>query len=176
MSLVLACAWSLADLNAAEGAEPLEPRVKAAFLYKFASYVEWPESAFGQPEAPFTIAVVGADPIASELKQAVAGRRVNDRPIAVKQLRPGESIVGAHILFLGNSVTPQLGSLLKAARPFPVLTVTESEGALAEGSVINFVMVDQRIRFEISRESANRSKLRLSSRLLAVAQHVTEGR
>lgn len=176
VSLILVFTCSLIDVKPAAGAEPLELRVKAAFLYKFASYVEWPESAFEQVDAPFTIAVVGADSIAAELKQAVAGRRVNDRPIAVKQLRPGESIAGTHILFLGSSVTPQLSSLLKAARPYPVLTVTESEGALAEGSVINFVMVDQRIRFEISRESANRSKLRLSSRLLAVAQHVTEGR
>jgi hypothetical protein len=120
--------------------------------------------------------VVGADPVAAELKQAVAGRSVNGRPVAVKQLKPGESIAGVHILFLGNSIAPQLGSLLKAVRPFPVLTVTESEGALAEGSVINFILTDQRVRFEISRESAGRSKLRLSSRLLAVAQHVTEER
>ncbi|MGP1665302.1 MAG: YfiR family protein [Rhodanobacter sp.] len=174
--LILTAVWPAADVIAAEGAESIELRVKAAFLYKFASYVEWPESAFAQPETPFTIAVIGADPIATELKQVVFGRSVNGRPVTVRQFRPGESIAGVHILFFGSSVAPQLGSLLKAVRPFPVLTVTESEGALAEGSVINFVLIDQRVRFEISRESASRSKLRLSSRLLAVAQHVTEER
>lgn len=174
--LMLAAVWPTADVNAAGGAESIETRIKAAFLYKFAGFVEWPESAFAQPETPFTIAVVGADPVAVELKQAVAGRSVNGRPVAVKQLRPGESVAGVNILFLGSSVTPQLGPLLKAVQTLPVLTVTESEGALVEGSVINFVLVDQRVRFEISRESASRNKLRLSSRLLAVAQHVTEER
>lgn len=167
---------SAANVRAAEDSEALESRVKAAFLYKFSSYVEWPEVAFSQPQAPFTIAVVGAEPIVTALKQAVAGRRVNDRPIVVRQLRPGESMAGVHILFLGGNAAAQLGPLLKAARPYSVLTVTESEGGLAEGSVINFILDDQRVRFEISRESANRSKLRLSSRLLAVAKNVKEGR
>ncbi len=159
----------------AQDARLLESRIKAAFLYKFAGYVEWPETAFAQSGMPLTIAVMGADSIAVELVRVVAGRRVNDRDVIVRQLATGDPVASAHILFIGNSVSAQLDRLLRAARPRPVLTVTESEGALAQGSVINFVMVDQRVRFEISRVSAGKNQLRLSSRLLDVAQHVVEG-
>jgi hypothetical protein len=152
----------------------LESRVKAAFLYKFADYVEWPDSAFAQADTPITIAVVGADTVATELGRAVEGRKVDDRAVIVKRLRPGDALSGVHILFVGSGAV-QPGSLLQAARSQAILTVTEVEGALTQGSVINFIVVDRRVRFEISRDSANKNRLRLSSRLLAVAQHVTEG-
>ncbi len=153
----------------------LESRVKAAFLYKFADYVEWPDSAFAQPDTPVTIAVIGADAVAAELGQAVGGRKVDDRTVAVKRLKPGDPLSGVHILFVGSGAAAQTGALLQAARSQSILAVTEAEGALTQGSVINFVVVDRRVRFEISRGSANKNRLRLSSRLLAVAQHVTEG-
>jgi len=158
--------------RAAETGESLEARVKAAFLYKFAGYVEWPEAAFTQPDTPVTIAVIGADPVAAELEQLVAGRRVNDRVVSVRRLRPGDAMSGTHILFIGNDAAASLALLLQSAQPFSILTVTESSGALERGSVINFVIADRRIRFEISRDSAEKNRLRLSSRLLAVARHV----
>lgn len=166
--------WRSLEARSAEDAGQLEAQIKAAFLYKFAGYVEWPQTAFAQPETPFTIAVMGADPVAVELVRVVAGRRVNDRDVIVKRLASSDSVAGAHILFIGGGVSAPLDQLLQAARPLPVLTVTETEGALAQGSVINFVVSDRRVRFEISRGSADRSRLRLSSRLLAVAQHVEE--
>ena len=153
----------------------LEQRIKAAFLYKFAGYVDWPAASFARSDTPFTIAVVGADPLAAELSQAVAGRTVNDRPVAVRRLKPGESLDGVHILFVGKGENARLAQLVKTAQTRSVLTVTESEGALAHGSVINFVLDDRRVRFEISLDSAEKSKLRLSSRLLAVAQQVHTG-
>ncbi len=169
--------WTVAcPASDAQDAQLLEARIKAAFLYRFASYVEWPEAAFAQSEMPLTIAVIGADTIAAELARVVADRRVNNRGVIVRRLTTGESVANAHILFIGNNASAQLDRLLRAARPHPVLIVTESEGALAQGSVINFVIVDQRVRFEISRESAGRNQLRLSSRLLDVAETVVEGR
>lgn len=172
MLAALLLVWTVSCFAADAGL--LESRVKAAFLYKFADYVEWPDSAFAQPDTPITIAVIGADTVAAELGRAVEGRKVDDRAVVVKRLKPGDSLSGVHILFVGSGAV-QTGPLLQAARPQAILTVTESEGALAQGSVINFVVVDRRVRFEISRDSANKNKLRLSSRLLAVAQHVTEG-
>lgn len=153
----------------------LEQRVKAAFLYKFAAYVDWPATAFARPDTPFTIAVAGAEPLAVELSQAVAGRSVNDRPVAVRRVKPGESLDGVHILFIAKSESARLAQLMKTAQTRSILTVTESEGALAQGSVINFVVTERRVRFEISLDSAEKSKLRLSSRLLAVAQQVHTG-
>lgn len=170
--VALLLVWTVSCFSADAGL--LESRVKAAFLYKFADYVEWPDSVFAQSDTPVTIAVVGADAVAAELGQAVEGRKVDDRTVTVKRLKPGDSLSGVHILFVGSGAAAQTGTLLQAARSQSILTVTESEGALAQGSVINFIVVDRRVRFEISRGSANKNKLRLSSRLLAVAQHVTE--
>lgn len=157
---------------AAEEAGLTEVRVKAAFLYKFASYVEWPDGVFAQEDSPITIAVLGSERVAAELTQTIANRKVNDRAVIVKRLKPGESLSGVHILFVSHGATAQLRALTQMARSMSVLTVTESDGALAQGSVINFVVADQRVRFEISRDSANKSKLRLGSGLLAVALHV----
>lgn len=161
--------------NAAAQETPadLEQRVKAAFLYQFAAYVEWPPTAFAYPDTPVTIGVLAADGLAAELEKMIVGRTVSGRPVAVRRLKAGEPLAGLHILFIGG---PERGRLSQLARPGPaVLTVTESDGALAQGSVINFIMVDRRVRFEIALDAAEKSGLRLSSRLLAVAQDVRGG-
>ena len=171
---LVACAalWPATGVRAQEDASGLEQRVKAAFLYKFAGYVDWPANAFARPDTPLTIAVMGAEPVANELAQAVAGRKHNDRPIVVKRLKPGEPLDGVHIVFAGKSESSNLKQLAQAAQSRSALLVTEAEGALAQGSVINFVVTDRKVRFDIALDSAEKSGLRLSSRLLAVAQQV----
>jgi hypothetical protein len=166
-------AWTPWSAWAADDSEALELRVKAAFLYKFAGYVEWPPKSFARPEMPVTIGVIGAESLAAELTQAVTGRTVNDRAVAVKRLKAGESLAGVHVLFVGRSENARLDQLAQSAQPRSILTVSESDGALARGSVINFVLTEGRVRFEIALDSAEKSGLKLSSRLLAVAQQVT---
>lgn len=174
MAAVLMIALSLLSMSArgAEETENLEQRVKAAFLYQFAGYVEWPPKAFAQPGTPVTIAVLGADALAAELSQVVTGRTVGGRAVVVKRVRPGESLAGVHVLFIGQAESERLAQLAQAAQPRAILTVTETEGALARGSMINFVLVERRVRFEIALDSAEKGGLKLSSRLLAVAQQV----
>lgn len=167
-----AAGWPAWAAQADEDAATLEDRVKAAYLYKFAGYVEWPAKSFVRPDTPVTIAVIGSDPLVLELNQAVVGRTVNDRPIAVKRLKAGESLAGVHVLFIGKAESGRLNQLAQTAQSRSILTVTDSEGALAQGSVINFVVADRRVRFEVALDSAEKSGLRLSSRLLAVAQQV----
>lgn len=162
-------------VQAADGTETLEQRVKAAFLYKFAGYVEWPAKSFARPETPVMIGVMGNEVLAAELVQAVAGRTVNDRMVMVKRLKAGESLSGIHILFIGRAESARLDQLAQSAQPRSILTVTESDSALTHGSVINFVLTDGRVRFEIARDTAEKSGLKLSSRLLAVAQQVRTG-
>jgi hypothetical protein len=173
MFVLVAAAACLA--MAAEDPASLEQRVKAAFLYQFAGYVEWPSQAFAQADTPVTIAVMGAEALAGELKQLSAGRTVGGRPVAVKQVRPGESLAGIHILFIADSESGRVAQLAQPPKPRPMLTVTESAGALSQGSMINFIIVDRRVRFEVGLDSAEKSGLRLSSRLLAVAQQVKTG-
>jgi uncharacterized protein DUF4154 len=160
------------NAHPAEEDSNLEQRVKAAFLYQFAGYVEWPPNTFPQPTTPITIAVMGADTVEAELSQVVTGRTVGGRTVTVKRVKPGESLAGVHILFVGKA---ESGRLAQLAQSKAMLTVTETDGALTHGSIINFVLVDRRVRFEIALDSAEKSGLKLSSRLLAVAQQVQKG-
>jgi hypothetical protein len=161
--------------HAAPEDEPsaLERRVKAAFLYKFAAYVTWPQPP--APDTPFTIGVMGDDILAAELGRVVHGRAVDGRAVAVRQVTGTDSLAGLHVLFVGRSRTQRLGAIANAARERSILTVSEDEGALALGSVINFVLSGGKVRFEISLGAARRSGLSLSSRLLGVAVSVVNG-
>lgn len=177
-SCVAICAcvpcWSAAAQGADETGS-LEYRVKAAFLYRFAGYVSWPAAAFVRADAPLTIAVIGSEVLAAELEKAVSGRTVGDRLVEVRRLQSGDSLTGVHVLFVGKTNAVRLAQLAKIAHANSTLTVTEFDGALRQGSVINFILAEQRVRFEISLESAEKSGLKLSSRLLAVAQQVVTG-
>ncbi|MNT29459.1 hypothetical protein D3C72_1651980 [compost metagenome] len=152
-----------------------ESQVKAAYLYRLAGYVEWPDGALGDMDAPFTIGVLGADPIAEELAQIVSGRKIHARAIAVRRLKADDGLDGIAILFVGKAETARLKPLLGSLQSHAVLAVTEDEGGFALGSIINFLLVDRRVRFEVSLEPAEKRGLRLSSRMLAVAQKVHSG-
>jgi len=150
----------------------VESQIKAAYLYKFASYVDWPPAAFAQADMPVTIGVMGADEIASELAVIQNGRPPNSRAIEVKRVKPGESLSGVQMLFVGHDESARLKRLGDMVQSRPVLTVTDSAGALGYGSVINFVTVDDRIRFEVSLAQAEQNGLKISARLLGVAQKI----
>jgi hypothetical protein len=152
-----------------------ERGVKAAFVYKFLSYVEWPGSAFAQPDAPMVIGVIGADDLAAELTEVVRGRTVGARPVEVHRLRAADPLTGVNALFIGASEKARIAALARAALARSVLVITESEDALDQGSVINLIVVDGRVRFEVSLDAAERAGLKLSSRMLAVAHLVRMG-
>jgi hypothetical protein len=144
-------------------------------VYKFLGYVEWPASAFASPADPLLVGVQGADDIAIELARIVAGRKVDGRDVTVVMLRRGEPLPKLHALFVGRSEGARTEAALRAAHAVPVLTITDADGGLDHGSVINFVRVGDNVRFEISVEAAERNRLKLSSRLLAVAAAVRTG-
>lgn len=156
-------------------AASLERKVKAAFLYKFLGYTEFPASAFTDAASPVVIGVVAADDMAAELNRIVAGRTIQARPIAVKAFHEGEAPTGVHLLFVGGSDSAKVKAALKAAQPAPMLLVSEAENGLQMGSVINFKVVDERVRFDVSLEAAERNSVKLSSRLLTVANQVVKG-
>ncbi|HYC48971.1 MAG TPA: YfiR family protein [Burkholderiales bacterium] len=154
----------------------LEQRVKAAYLYRFTEFIAWPDGAFAAADAPIVIAVAGAsDGVAAELAQLTAGRTVGGRRIEVRRVT--EAVLGArpvHLLFIPASERARIGQLARAAPKYAVL-VTESEGALAQGSIINFVIVEGRVRFEVALAAAEKREVKLSARMLAVAQSVRSG-
>ena len=174
-----ACALSIGVAVGVAGSRPAqadaqadEYRVKAAFLYKFGSYIEWPSGSFARADSPVAIGVMGADALADELVQIVAGRNVNGRPVRVRKLRPGDPIAGLHVLFVGRADSGRLPEILAAAKGQALLTVTESEGGLEPGSMINFVVVEDKVRFDVAPPPSESGNLRISARLLGVARKV----
>ncbi len=150
----------------------LERRVKAAFLYKFLAYTDFPASAFADPAAPVNMMVAGSDEMVADLAAITAGRTVAGRPIAVRALREGES-APAHLLFVAGSDCGRAGRVIHANRAF--LVVTECDSGLQQGAVINFRVIDEHVRFDVSLDAAERNNVRLSSRLLTVANRVQKG-
>jgi hypothetical protein len=148
-----------------------ESSVKAAFLYKFTEYVDWPAMPT-TPDEPFTIGVLGSGAFADELLRMTEDRSVDERSIQVRRLTPSDAVDDLEVLFIAADQRGRLSELLSPARGRPILTVTESEGALADGSIINFTVMGDRVRFEISLDAAQASQLKLNSRLLAVAQTI----
>lgn len=179
-ALVLCIALHAAAAAPGNGAtaasEPadVELSVKAAYLYKFLGYVEWPPAQFPGPDAPFVIGVAGNDRLASELERIAAGRSVKDRRIAVRRVRPDDPLTGLHLLYVGPGDGARQPRLLKLAQQRPILTVTDA-GTAAVPGIINFRVVDNRVRFEVALGNAQRSGLQLSSRLLSVALAVQTG-
>lgn len=167
MALLLMAAAGLAGAQA-----PLESAVKAAYLYKFATFVEWPEGSFARPDSVLQIGVAGNDALAEHLARTVGGRSVNGHAVAIRKVRRGESTAGLHILFVGAQDRAAIGGYLHAARGQSVLTVTDTDEALALGSMVNFVVAGQRLRFEVALENVATSRLRISARMLAAALRV----
>ncbi|MGK5078686.1 YfiR family protein [Janthinobacterium sp. HLX7-2] len=155
--------------------EDLERQVKAAYLYKFAGYVEWPDGSFGRPDAPLVIGVAGADALAEQLELSVAGRSVNGRSVQVRKVRRGEPLAGLHVLYLGALDKPALQEMLAASRGLALLTVSDSDEVYAMGSMINFVMADDKVRFDVALKPVAQAHIRISARMLLAAYRVQTG-
>jgi hypothetical protein len=181
--LALACAAALyVEGGMAQAAQPqntssstlLERRVKAAFLFKFLGYADFPAGAFADASSPVTIGVVGADDLAAELARIVAGRSVGGRPVIVRSVRESELQTPLQLLFIAGSDPLRVGRVLRQAGA-AMLVVTECDNGLQQGSAINFRIIDERVRFDVSLDAAERNGIKLSSRLLTVANRVQKG-
>lgn len=172
--VVLIGAIQCSGMGWAQAPAARESAVKAAFLSKFAGFVEWPAGTLTQPEAPLVIGVVASDDVAADLQLIAAARSTQLRPIVVRRLPDGNGSTGVHILFIGATRDSRVRELAGLARG-PVLVVTEQEDGLLVGGVLNFVLDQGRVRFAASPTAADARGLRLSARLLALAQSV-EGR
>lgn len=166
--LLIACIAAPAPGHAQDKAS--EQQVKAAYLFKFGGYVEWPPEAFADAAAPIVIGVAGDETLARELTRVVANRSINGRPVVVHVLRPAETAQRVHILFVGRSQVPRIAELTAAAQS--ALIVTDTDKGLDQGSTINFVTAENRIRFEVSLDAAKRGGIRIGAPLLSVAMRV----
>jgi uncharacterized protein DUF4154 len=145
-----------------------EYAVKAAFLYNFAKFVEWPAGTFRQSPGAVTFCVVGQDPFAGELERVIAGKTVAGRPVAIRYLAQLGGVESCQILFVSSAERLRFEQILAVARR-GVLTVGENEAFARAGGIINFTVSDSRVRFQIDQGAAERAGLTISSRLLELA-------
>lgn len=150
-------------------AAPTAPQVEAVFLFYFSQFVDWPADAFAGQSSPIVIGVLGDDPFDGALDQAVAGERVNGRPIVVRRLKSLADATGCHILYISSSEAAQLPQILSSLKGRNVLTVSDLDDFVQSGGMIRFVLIDQRVRLRINAQAAQAAGLKLSSKLLRVA-------
>lgn len=168
---VAAACVILGATSAPASAQPTELAVKAAFLSKFAAYVNWPVRTRPGRNGALTLCVVGSDPFGQILDDAVQGQRVDDHPIAVKRLPSAAGAETCHLAFVQGRDRRSSGGLLAGMQGKPILTVTDA-GAGSQRGIIHFVIVDGRVRFMIDQAAAQRDGLDLNARLLAIALEV----
>jgi hypothetical protein len=161
MSLLLTCA--------ADQSTP-EFKVKAAFIYNFAKFVEWPDGHFASDKAPFVIAVVGTDPFNGALDQAVAGKMVGTHPVEVRHFASAEKVGDCEILFIADSDDETVAKITAKVSDKPVLTVGDSDHFETNGGQIRFFTEDSKIHFEINTDATDTAKLKISSKLLKLAR------
>jgi hypothetical protein len=145
------------------------PQVEAVFLFYFSQFVDWPPRAFADERSPIVIGLLGNDPFRGALDQAVAGERVNGRPIVVRRLKGINGATDCHILYISSSESPQLPQILSALKGHSVLTVSDLDHFVQSGGMIRFVLIDQHVRLLINARAAQAAGLTLSSKLLRAA-------
>lgn len=161
----------LLGLGSTQGQPSREYPLKAAFLYNFAAFVEWPEPALGGPMDPFVVGILGADPFGAAIDEIVAGEQAKNRPLIVQRFTDPADAANAHILFISESEAPRLAAILQHCRERPVLTVSDIPGFAAEGGVIEF-RVENTVRLHINVSAARSGQLTISSKLLQLAEVV----
>ena len=157
-----------AEISSPTTNSSLEYTVKGAYLYKFGAFIDWPQSAFPTPDSPFIIGILGNDPFGPSLDEVVQNQTVNGRPIVISRYKRVEQARAAHVLYISPTETENLAQILASLRDTNVLTVSD-QSKDAKG-IINFILQENKIRFAIDPEAANRAGLKVSSKLLSVAK------
>jgi len=147
-----------------------EYQVKAAFLFNFAQFVDWPPAAFTNIDMPFTIGILGRDPFGAALEATVEGETVNNRKIIIERARTVDDLKNCQLIFISQSEKSQVPEILSALDDRPVLKVSEIEGFARLGGSINFYLDDGRVRFEVNPAAAQRDGLKVSSQLLSLGK------
>lgn len=167
--LLLGCCFTFATPGRAQDVGPTEYQIKAAFLYNFVKFVQWPTQAYAGPTSPIVIGVLGENMFGDELEKAIQDKVINHHPLQFKKFDSVAEVTNCQVLFISASEKKGFAEILGALRGKSILTVGESSEFLRDGGMINFVIVDLRVRFQINNESARKAGLIISSDLLNLA-------
>jgi hypothetical protein len=148
-----------------------EYAIKAAYLYQFGRYVQWPADSFANAQAPLVIGVLGTDPFGNILEEIARTKRIEGRPIVIRRFATVAEYTACHILFVTASVSPeQKAAAIQKVQGTPTLVVGEEPGFAEHGGTVNFFLEENKIRFEINTEVAKQDQLKISSKLLSLAK------
>jgi hypothetical protein len=151
-----------------------EYRIKAAFLFNFAHYVEWPPDTFKDANSPLTYCTIGDDPFEGVLDQSLNAKSVGTHPLRVQHLKAPENLQGCQIVFIGANEKKRATAILESLKQAPVLVVGESSHFVQEGGAIGFLSEENTVRFEVNLDAAQRARLNISATLLSVAKTVID--
>lgn len=157
----------------AQDSQPSEYELKAAFLFNFAKFVDWPPEAVPPKNTPFIIGILGENPFGADLEKVIRDKKVNDHPIEIKPCRTAAEATNCHILFICSSEKDHLAEIVKSLNQASVLTVGESDRFIEGGGMIRFFTESKKIRFQINDEVAKKAKLKISSKLLSLSTRPT---
>jgi hypothetical protein len=166
--------WSCACLPicSAQSSAPGEYQLKAAFLFNFAKFIDWPPTGFANPQAGFSICILGADPFGSAMDELLQGKTVGDRRVSVKRSRQIADVRHCQMVFVSSSERVRVREILDGLKGTNALVVGETEGFAAAGGAIQFAIEDNHVRFLINTDAADRAGLKVSSKLLSLAHVV----
>ena len=173
----LVAAWLLVSVPGAiaESGSTPEYAVKAAFLYNFSKFVDWPAEAFDRTPDRLVVCVLGEDPFGAELDQTLLGKRVQDKELIARRIRQPSEARSCHMVFVGSSDTYALSDVLEALDGASVLTVAEMPNFAVRGGMIQLSLDANKVRFTINLDAARRARLQMSSQLLRLATQVING-
>lgn len=151
-----------------------EYKLKAAFLYQFSKYIEWPEASYANAQAPFVIGIYGANPFGNATDKIASKKKTGTHPIAFKVLQSVKALNDCHMVFIPSSVPDEdVKAIIDRVRQAKILVVGETAGLIKAGGDIQFFVQENKLRFAINQQLPRRG-LRASSKLLALAKPVPQ--
>src|ERR1051325_1244096 len=154
----------------AQDSAPSEYQLKAAFIFNFAKFVEWPPTAFSDAKSPFVVGVLGENPFSTDLERALHDKTLNRRPMKAVECRTLAEAKKCHIVFISASEKTRIREILKDLGPTNILTVSDADGFIESGGMIAFYREGNKIRFEINDQTAKKAGLKIDSRLLGLGK------
>jgi YfiR/HmsC-like len=167
--LLLFCLYIGLSFKCLAQQPPTEYQIKAAFLFNFAKFVEWPAEAFSDSNAPIVIGVLGKNVFGTDLENTIRDKKVNNRIFKFKNFTSASEATNCQILFVSSSEKDNFSKIVAGMHNTSILTVSETDGFIQAGGMVNFLIQDSKIRFQISDEAAKKAGLKVSSKLLSLA-------
>ncbi len=169
LGVVLTWLLLAGDYGSAQEFRPTEYQIKAAFLFNFAKFVEWPSQAFAAGTSPLVIGILGENPFHDDLARTIQNKTVDEHPVVIKELRSPAQATNCHLLFISTSEKNRLPEIMQSLKGASVLTVGEMDRFTENGGMINFILEGTKIRFQINKDAAARAGLKISSKLMNLA-------